>query len=176
MGLGEGCVIPMNLLQGDLGSANGADGRSLRKQPFSLMIPNKDKRAGRNGASARPRSRSPGMLLRPVQGTAAAPTLGPVYCQLLSLRPPLCRDRPTTWGHCNPGNVGLGIIPRQENKIKDEPTAPSAKIIYSTKTSRERAMRRGGGQNAETHPQCPHRQRGNSREGTNAMLLAPGAS
>lgn len=43
----------MNLLQGDLGSANGADGRSLRKQPFSLMIPNKDKK-GREKRGQRP--------------------------------------------------------------------------------------------------------------------------
>lgn len=50
-GLGEGSVIPMNLLQGDLDSAGRADGPSpgSGKQPFSLMIPNKDKRAERIG-------------------------------------------------------------------------------------------------------------------------------
>lgn len=49
LGLGEGSVIPMNLLQGDLGSTGRADGSSPSsgKQPFSLMIPNKDKRAER---------------------------------------------------------------------------------------------------------------------------------
>lgn len=48
-GLGEGSVIPMNLLQGDLSSAGRADGPDPGKQPFSLMIPNKDKRAERIG-------------------------------------------------------------------------------------------------------------------------------
>jgi len=56
-GLGEGSVIPMNLLQGDLGSAGRADGPGPGKQPFSLMIPNKDKRAGSIGD----RPRSPGV-------------------------------------------------------------------------------------------------------------------
>lgn len=67
-GLGEGSVIPMNLLQGDLDSAGRADGPSpgSGKQPFSLMIPNKDKRAERMGTGTggpHPRkSWSPGML------------------------------------------------------------------------------------------------------------------
>lgn len=56
-GLGKGRVIPMNLLQGDLGSAGRADGpgpsSGSGKQPFSLMIPNKDKRAERIGDSRR---------------------------------------------------------------------------------------------------------------------------
>lgn len=51
LGLGEGSIIPMNLLQGDLGSTRRADGPSpgSGKQPFSLMIPNKDKRAENRG-------------------------------------------------------------------------------------------------------------------------------
>lgn len=67
-GLGEGSVIPMNLLQGDLDSAGRADGPGpgSGKQPFSLMIPNKDKRAERIGDRSRgPTARkswSPGML------------------------------------------------------------------------------------------------------------------
>lgn len=58
-GLGEGSIIPMNLLQGDLDSAGRADGPGpgSGKQPFSLMIPNKDKRAERIGD--RPRGPTP---------------------------------------------------------------------------------------------------------------------
>lgn len=67
-GLGEGSVIPMNLLQGDLDSAGRADGPGpgSGKQPFSLMIPNKDKRAERIGDRRRGpapwKGWSPGML------------------------------------------------------------------------------------------------------------------
>lgn len=51
LGLREGSIIPMNLLQEDLGSAERADGSGpgSGKQPFSLMISNKDKRAERIG-------------------------------------------------------------------------------------------------------------------------------
>lgn len=65
-GLGEGSVIPMNLLQGDLGSAGRADGPSPSsgKQPFSVMIPNKDKRAERIGD----RRRGPAPTEVPVPG------------------------------------------------------------------------------------------------------------
>lgn len=58
----------MNLLQGDLDSAGRADGPGpgSGKQPFSLMIPNKDKRAerigDRRGGPAPWKGWSPGML------------------------------------------------------------------------------------------------------------------
>lgn len=96
-GLGEGSVIPMNLLQGDLGSAGRADGPGpgSGKQPFSLMIPNKDKRAERIGD--RHRGPTPTEVLVPRdaavclpapdhrhgQHRTAAPQLVPTFFQQL---------------------------------------------------------------------------------------------
>lgn len=96
-GLGEGSVIPMNLLQGDLGSAGRADGPGpgSGKQPFSLMIPNKDKRAERIGDRRRgptptevlvPRDAAvclPAPDHRHGQHRTAAPQLVPTFFQQL---------------------------------------------------------------------------------------------
>lgn len=77
-GLGESSVIPMNLLQGDLSSAGRADGPDPGKQPFSLMIPNKDKRAERIGDRHKGLTPVEVPVPRGIQGcSCASPCSGP---------------------------------------------------------------------------------------------------